>query len=165
MSYAHIVVIRSPCQENYPADAHPSVHKSVLESANPAWTRSVHRDAPGQRHRQQPVSGTANPGVVKQDKSSRGSMDTTKTRLGPQRVRMSGGERPIGATKRQTIRYRGLAKPPTPCSALHRVQGLVGVQCGCSMTSPHLATQSIRKSAQRAFRAALRISAVRRQCR
>ena len=88
-----IVVVRSPCQENYPADAHPSVHKSVLESANPAWTRSVHLDAPGQRHGQQPVSGTADPGVVKQDKSSRGSFDTTITRSGPQRVRMSSGER------------------------------------------------------------------------
>ena len=31
-----LVVVRSPCQENYPADAHPSAHKSVLESANPA---------------------------------------------------------------------------------------------------------------------------------
>ena len=30
-----IVVVRSPCQENYPADAHPSALKSVLESANP----------------------------------------------------------------------------------------------------------------------------------
>ena len=30
-----IVVVRSPCQEHYPADAHPSTHKSVLESANP----------------------------------------------------------------------------------------------------------------------------------
>ena len=28
-------LVRSPCQENYPADAHPSVLKSVLESANP----------------------------------------------------------------------------------------------------------------------------------
>ena len=54
-----IVVVGSPCQENYPADAHPSAHKSVLESANPAWTRSVHLDAPCQRHGQQPVSGTA----------------------------------------------------------------------------------------------------------
>ena len=36
-----IVVVRSPCQENYPADAHPSAHKAVLGSANPAWTRSV----------------------------------------------------------------------------------------------------------------------------
>ena len=30
-----IVVVRSPCQENHPADAHPSALKSVLESANP----------------------------------------------------------------------------------------------------------------------------------
>ena len=86
------VVVRSPCQENYPADAHPSAHKSVLESAKPAWTQSVHLDAPGQRHRQQPLSRTADPGVVKQDKSSRGSVDTTKTRSDPQRVRMSSGE-------------------------------------------------------------------------
>ena len=35
---------------------------------------------------QQPVSGTVGPGVVKQDKSSRGSGDTTKTRSDPQRV-------------------------------------------------------------------------------
>ena len=55
-----IVAVGSPCQEN-PADAHTGAHKSVLESANPAWTRSVHLDAPGQRHRQQPASGTADP--------------------------------------------------------------------------------------------------------
>ena len=30
-----IVVVRSPCQENDPADAHPSALNSVLESANP----------------------------------------------------------------------------------------------------------------------------------
>ena len=89
------MIVRSPC----PADAHPSAHKAVLESANPAWTRSVHLDAPGQRHGQKPVSGTADPGVVKQDKSSRGSVDTTKTRSDPQRVRMSSGERPIGTAK------------------------------------------------------------------
>ena len=53
----------------------------------------------GRRHGQQPVSGTAGPGVVKQDKSSRGSVDTTKTRSGPQRLRMSSGERPIGTAK------------------------------------------------------------------
>ena len=44
--------VGSPCQENYPADPHTSVHKSVLELANPAWTRGVHLDAPGQRHGQ-----------------------------------------------------------------------------------------------------------------
>ena len=41
-----VVVVRSPCQENYPADAHTSAHKSVLESLSPAWTQSVHLDAP-----------------------------------------------------------------------------------------------------------------------
>ena len=30
-----IIVVVSPCQENDPADAHPSALKSVLESANP----------------------------------------------------------------------------------------------------------------------------------
>ena len=64
-----IMVVRSPCQEIDPADAHTSAHTSVLKSANPAWTRSVPLDAPGQWHGQQPVSGTADPGVVKQDKS------------------------------------------------------------------------------------------------
>ena len=39
------------------------------------------------------------PGVVKQDKSFRGSIDTTKPRLDSQRVRMSSGQRPIGAAK------------------------------------------------------------------
>ena len=111
-----IVVVRTPCQENYPADAHPSVHKSVLEAANPACTRSVHLDAPGQRHGQQPISGTGDPGVVKQDKSSRGSVNTTKTHWDPQRVRMSSGERPIGSAKGK--QHRGLV--PTPPPPLHR---------------------------------------------
>ena len=119
-----IVVIRSPCQENYPADAHPSALKSVLESANPAWTRSVHLDALGQRHGQQPVSGTADPGVVKQDKSSRGSVDTTKTRLGPQRVRMSSGERPIVAAKGKQSDTEALCQiPPPPGSPAVWVNG------------------------------------------
>ena len=67
--------------------------------------------APGQRHGQQPVSGTADPGVVKQDKSSGGSVDTTKTRSGPQRVRMSSGEGSIGAAKGK---HRGLVRTPPP---------------------------------------------------
>ena len=37
-----IVVVPSPCQENDPADALTGAHKSLLVSANPAWTRSVH---------------------------------------------------------------------------------------------------------------------------
>ena len=65
-----IVVVRSPCQEHDPADAHTSAHKSV--------------------------SGTADPGVVKRDESSRGSTDTTNPRSDPRRVRMSSGQRPTG---------------------------------------------------------------------
>ena len=61
-----------------------------------------------------PVSGTADPGVVKQDKSSRGSVDTTKTRSGPQRVRMSSGERPIGAAKGKQSDTEALCQPPPP---------------------------------------------------
>ena len=109
-----IVVVRSPCQESYPADAHTSAHKSVLESANPAWT--VHLDAPGQRHRQQPVSGTADPGVVKQGMSSRGSVDTTKTCSDPHRVGMCSGERQIGAAKGKQTKTMASCQtlPPPP---------------------------------------------------
>ena len=72
----------------------------------------MHLDAPGQRHGQQPVSGTADPRGVKQDKSSRGSVDTTKTRLGPQRVRLSSGERPIGKGKQPST--EALCQTPPP---------------------------------------------------
>ena len=62
------------------------------------------------------------PGVVKQDKSSGGSVDMTKPRSDPQRV-MS---RPMGAAKRQTNQHHGLVPPPLldlalvppPCPAL-----------------------------------------------
>ena len=109
-----IVVVRGPCHKNDPADAHPSAHKSVLESANPEWTRSVHLDAPGQWHGQQPVSGTADPGVVKQDKSSRGSVDTTKTPLDPERVGMYSGERPKAS--KPTPRPHATPPPPAHCT-------------------------------------------------
>ena len=67
-----------------------------------------------------PVNGTGNspspgrptPGVVKQDKSSGGSVDTTKTRSGPRRVRMSSGERPIGAAKGTQSDTEALCQPP-----------------------------------------------------
>ena len=74
----------------------------------------MHLDAPGQLHGQQPVSGTADPEVVKQDKSSRGSVDTTKTRSDPQRVRMCKGERPIGAAKGKQTNTNASCQPPTP---------------------------------------------------
>ena len=61
-----------------------------------------------------PVSGTADPGVVKQDKSSGGSVDTTKTRSDPQRVGMCSGERPIGAAKGKQTNARASCQPPPP---------------------------------------------------
>ena len=65
-----------------------------------------------------PSPGQPTPGVVKQDKSSGGSVDTTKTRSGPQRVRMSSGERPIGAAKGKQSDTEALCQPPPPPPAV-----------------------------------------------
>ena len=60
-----------------------------------------------------PSPGRPTPGVVKQDKSSGGSVDTTETRSGPQRVRMGSGERPIGAANgKQTSTMASCQYPP-----------------------------------------------------
>ena len=59
-------------------------------------------------------SGQPTPGVFKQDKSSGGSVDTTKTRSDPQRVRMSSGERPIGAAKGKQLSTMASCQPPPP---------------------------------------------------
>ena len=61
-----------------------------------------------------PSPGQSTHGVVKQDKSSGGSVDTTKTRSGPQRVRMSSGERPIAAAKGKQSHTEALCQPPPP---------------------------------------------------
>ena len=61
-----------------------------------------------------PSPGRPTPGVVKQDKSSGGSVDTTRTRSGPQRVRMSSGERPIGTAKGKQRNTEALCHPPPP---------------------------------------------------
>ena len=61
-----------------------------------------------------PSLGQPTPGGVKQDKSSRGSVDTTKTRSGPRRVTMSGGERPIGAAKGTQSDTEALCQAPPP---------------------------------------------------
>ena len=59
-----------------------------------------------------PSPGRPTPGVVKQDKSSGGSVDTTKTRSGPQRGRLSSGKRPIGAAKGKQPNTEALCHPP-----------------------------------------------------
>ena len=63
-----------------------------------------------------PSPGQPTPGVVKRDKSLRGSVDTTKTRSGPQRVRRSSGDRPIGAAKGKQSDVEALCQPPAPLS-------------------------------------------------
>ena len=65
-----------------------------------------------------PSPGRPTPGVVKQDKSSGGSVDTTKTRSDPQRVRLSSGERPIGAAKGKQPDTEALCPPPPPPPSL-----------------------------------------------
>ena len=54
------------------------------------------------------------PGVVKQDKSFGGSVDTTKPRSDPQRIRVSSGERPIGAAKGKQSDTQALCQAPPP---------------------------------------------------
>ena len=63
-----------------------------------------------------PPTGQPTHGVVKQDKSSGGSVDTTKTRSGPQRVRMSNDERPIGAANGKQPNTEALCQAPPPPS-------------------------------------------------
>ena len=107
------VVVTSPCQGN-PADTHTGAHRSILELANPAWTRREYLDAPGQRRGQQPASGTADPRVVKQGKSSGGSVDTTRQSSDPQRVILFSGERPVGAAKGKQFSAKASCQPPPP---------------------------------------------------
>ena len=59
-----------------------------------------------------PSLGQLTPRVVKQDKSSTGSVDMTKTRSDPQRVRISSGERPIGAAKGKQFNTMASCQPP-----------------------------------------------------
>ena len=132
-----IVVVRSPCRENYPADARTSQ----------CWSRQTQHGLgvciwmPGQRHRQQPVSGTADQGVIKQDKSSRGSVDTTKTPSDPQRVRMCKGERPIGAAKgKQTNTMASCQTPPQSAAPHTRCAARVpGTSAGVGLLPVHVA--------------------------
>ena len=99
---------------------HPPPPRPMPEWANPPWTRRVHPDAPGQRHGQQPrLRDGRPPGVVKQDKSSRGSVDTTKTRSYPRRVRMCKGEGPIGtANDKQTSTTAACQSTPLTAAPL-----------------------------------------------
>ena len=89
--------------------------KSVLELANPRMDSECASGCPWSAARATaPSPGRPTPGVVKQDKSSGGSIDTTKTRSGPRRVRMCGGERPIGYARGKQSDTEALCQPPPP---------------------------------------------------
>ena len=86
-----------------------------------------------------PSLGQPTPGVVKQDKSSGGSVDTTKTRSGPKRVRMSSGERPIGAAKGKQSETEALCQPRPPFARAtplsEQTEGVVSATFGDSGAS------------------------------
>ena len=104
-----------PDSHTPPPCAHTSAHKSVLESANPRMDSEGASGCTWSTARATaPSLGRPTPGVVKQDKSSGGSVDTTKTRSGPQRVRMSSGEMPIGTAKGKQPDTEALCQHPPP---------------------------------------------------
>ena len=69
-----------------------------------------------------PVNGTGNspspgqptPGVVKQDKSSRGSVDNNQNTFGPTEGQNEQWREANRRRQRQTIRYQGLVPTPPP---------------------------------------------------
>ena len=103
---------RLPKLEQGLARVFTGAHKSVLESAMDSEGAS---GCPWSTARATaPPPGHPTPGVVKQDKSSGGSVDTSKTRSGPQRVRMCSGEGPVGAAKgKQTHIMASCQIPPS----------------------------------------------------
>ena len=102
-----------------------------------------------------PVNGMGNspsdgrrptPGVVKQDKSSGGSVDTTKTRSDPQRVRMCEGKRPIGAARGK---QSDTETPPPPLSTMATV-GPAPWHCGGGAGCIRQARGAVQKGGGRA---------------
>ena len=114
---------------------HTPAHKSVLDSAKSRMDSECASGCTWSTARATaPSLGQPTPGVVKQDKSSGGSVDTTKTRSGPQRVRMSSGERPIGAAKGRKSDTEALCQPPPlPCAMGSVAKGAMRDPCSRAM--------------------------------
>ena len=102
-----IVVVRSPCQKN-PADVSAGVGKPLHGLGVCIWMHLVNGTG------NSPSPGRPTPGVVKQDKSSRGSVDTNERRSDPQRVGMNSGERPMGAANDKSTNHMASCQPPPP---------------------------------------------------
>ena len=111
--------------------------KPPRESANPRMdsegasgcTRSTARATA-------PSPGQPTPGVVKQDKSSGGSVDTTKTRSGPQGVRMGSGERPMGTANGEQSNTMTSCHPPPPTPLLSPISYICIIQLYIDELSP-----------------------------
>ena len=91
--------------------------------------RETQREVTGQGRPRSPTMVQSAEGgtVVKQDKSSGGSGDTTETRSGPQRVRMCDGEEANGRRHRQTNQRHGAVPTPQqkePRAEVGAVKGL-----------------------------------------
>ena len=105
---------RSPVYGRSAPPPPPHAHKSVLEPANPRMDSECASGCPWSTARATaPSLGRPTPGVVKQDKSSGGSVDTTKTRSGPGQNEQW-QERPIGAAKGKQSDTEALCQPPPP---------------------------------------------------
>ena len=103
--------VKSPCPENNSADTPPPRRAQVGAGVGKPRVDSECGVVNGTGN--SPSPGQPTPGVVKQDKSSGGSVDTTKTRSDPQGVRMSSGERPMGTAKgKQTSTMASCQTPP-----------------------------------------------------
>ena len=103
-----IVVVRSPCQMHTPARTGQCWSRQTQHGHGVCiWMHLVNGmgNSPSLR-KPAPESG-----VVKQEKSSRGSNDTTKTRLDPQRVRTCKGERPIGGANGKQANTMATCRP------------------------------------------------------
>ena len=87
---AGALLVGWPDGEGPPSQRTTGTPRAAVSGLCPVPPPPAPRHAPGQRHGS---LGRPTPGVVKQDKSSGGSVDTTNTRSGPQSVRMSSGER------------------------------------------------------------------------
>ena len=114
-----VVVVRSPCQENDPADAHPSALKSVLESAKLGgciWMHLVKGTG------NSPVSGTADPRSSQTGQVIRGLRGHNQNTFGPTEGRDEQWQEANRRRQRHTIRYRGLVPtPPPPPFGVQRV--------------------------------------------
>ena len=102
----HLWLLEAPVRNIIPRMHTPSALKSVLESANPRTDSGCASGCPWSTARATaPSPGRPTPGVVKQDKSSGGSVDTKQNTFGPTEGQNEQWREASRRRQRQTIRY------------------------------------------------------------